>query len=146
MSENYDEYAFHDNRIHGVSFVAENFRSEIHLDIDCILGWPDCESALEVPPRFKVSKAVLSFFHVTDFEMNIDWGASGFTSAVSGIYIDRLTRQEAITSLRLPTYYLWSIVFTDDKSRFSLGASACQLKLIGDPIVVERQHLLSAER
>jgi hypothetical protein len=146
MNENFDEYAFHDSRVHGISFVTEGFSSEVHLDIDCILRWPDCDADGDTLPLFTVSKGLLSFFDVTDLVMKVDWGTSGFTTAVSGIYIDRVVRQEAKTSLRFPAYYSWDIIFSDSTSQLSLGASSCIQKQVGNPLVVDRQFLLREER
>ena len=142
----YDVYQFHDSLLHGISFFVEDFQSELRLDIDHILQWPNCPSEADETLLFTVSKALLTFFDVTDLSINIDWGESGYTTAVSGVYIDMIERVSIPTSLRLPAYYKWNIVFDDNHSFISFGSSSMAFELIGSGLTVPRQFLLAAER
>ncbi len=145
-SQSFDKYHFHDNFIHGVSFVVENFQSELRFDIDHILDWPNCADKNNNGSDFTLSKGLLRFCDVTDLLINIEWGRSGYTTAVSGMSIDHIEREEVSTTLRFPSYYKWDIVLTDGRSLISFGASSMFLDLMGSPILVDRQFLMEAER
>lgn len=141
-----DKYQFHDNLIHGISFVIEDFQSELHIDIDYITHWPSCPGMEGEDAIFIISKAVLIFCNVTDLAINIDRGKSGYTTSVSGICIDRIDHEKIDTTLRFDAYYKWEIVMSDGRSKFLFGASDMFLKLIGSPLSVNRQYLAESER
>ena len=139
-----DKYKFHDNLVHGLSFFTEDFQSEVHLDIDHIINWPSCDgNGSEI---FVVSRAMLKFINVTDLFINIDRGKSGYTTSVSGVSIDRIECEEIETTLRLPTYYKWEIVMSDECSRISFGSSDMFFELMGTQFSVNRQYLKQCER
>jgi hypothetical protein len=146
ISQPFDAYQFHDNLVHGLSFLVENFRSELHLDLDYILQWPNCLDASNKGQLFAVSKSLLKFYDVTDLSVNIDWGDSGYTTAVSGICIDMVERVSIPTTLRFPDYYKWEITMSDGRSLISFGSSSMTFELIGNTLSVPRQFLLDGER
>ncbi len=142
----FDSYQFHDNFLHGISFLVEDFRSEFLMDIDHILQWPKCPNEIENEQFFIVSKALLRFNDVTDLSININWGESGYTTAVSGVCIDAIERTNIPTTLRFSNYYKWKVILNDSSSFISFGASSFALELIGNAIQTPRQFLLDAER
>jgi len=142
----FDENCFHDNLIHGISFVTENFRSDLCLDIDYIIQWPQCIGAEDDEPLFIVSKALLSFHDLTDLKVNMDWGASGFSTSVTGFFIERIDQEKIDTPLLFENYYKWDIVICDHRSKLSFGASGMSLDLIGGAMSVNRQYLTENER
>lgn len=145
-TQSFDTYQFHDNLLHGVSFLVENFRSELHLDIDHILQWPNCQHETNDTQLFTVSRGLLRFFDVTDLSITIDSGDSGYTTAVSGVCIDVIERESISTTLRLPTYYKWKVIMSDGVSVISFGSSSMSVELIGPALSVPRQFLMEDER
>lgn len=73
--------------------------------------------------------------------MNIDWGQSGYTTAVAGTIINKIERHEVATTLRVLEYYHWNVVMADGRSNVSFGASSMTLDMKGEPVDVERQYL-----
>jgi hypothetical protein len=86
----YDVYQFHDNLLHGISFLVENFQSELRLDIDHILQWPNCPSEADETLHFTVSKALLTFFDVTDLSVCVNWFLGGSWRPCTGSLPDRI--------------------------------------------------------
>ena len=139
-------YQFHDNFIHGIEFLMEDFTSEIRLDIDHILKWPSCDAAHVDDQLFLISKGHLTFVNVTDYRISIDSGDSGYSTTVMGICIDRIVRDEIATPMKFEEYYRWEIVMTDGRSSISFGASSFSFSATGEVVSVARQFLIDAER
>lgn len=146
LLETHDQYRFHDNKIHGLKFAVEGFKSELHFDIDHILDWPSCADGNAQSLLFSIAKGVLKFADVTDLLIHIDWGNSAYTTSVSGMYIDRVQMEPVKTTLRLPAYYACKLVMNDARSTISFGSSAMFFELLGTPIMVDRQFLTESER
>lgn len=142
----YDSHAYHDNTVHGIRFLVEDFLSEVVFDIDHIVRWPVHACEADEKSVFKVAKGNLRFSDVTDLNVNIDWGKSGYTTAVSGTSIDKIERRTVATTLRLPAYYHWDVLMTDGRSTVSFGASGMSFEIKGESIDVERQYLNGSER
>lgn len=140
----FDQFDFHDNLIRGISFNCNDFMSEVHIDLDHILKWPLCKE--ENADSFVLSKANLIFENVTDLKISIDWGESNYTSSSSCISINRIERENVDTTLRFVNYYRYSIIDNSEKNVISFGASTQILKLIGNPMTVNRQYLTNEER
>lgn len=142
-SDQFDSYAFHDNLVHGISFLAEDFTAELHLDIDHILRWPTCE---DEETLFEVTKALLRFCDISDLSINMEWPKKGPEVAMSRIFIDKITRHEISVNLNLSAYYEWCIWMSDGHSSISFGASAMVVELTNTQISIDRQYLMSHER
>ena len=124
-------HQFHDNLVHGLSFVVENFDAEFHLDIDYIEKWPSClEGSIAI---FTVVKARLRFIDVTDLAINIDREKSGYTTALSAIRIDTVEAEKIDTTLRFDAYYKCVIAMVDGRSQISFGTSDMFLELLAPP-------------
>jgi hypothetical protein len=61
------------------------------IRIDYILEWI-CEA--DGRCQFRVAPSTLTFHHVTDLHMAIDWGKSGFQTAIHEISIAQMTRSQ----------------------------------------------------
>lgn len=142
----FDKHQFHDCVIHGISFVTENFDSELHFEIDYIVDWP-CQLGIDNDePIFTISMAKLYFSDVTDMIVNINQNKGGYTTPTSLIYIDEVAVEKINTPLRFDAYYKFNITMTDGWSKISFGASDMRFELIGKPLSVNRQYLVSSER
>ena len=133
--------SWHDNKIHGFFLQQENFESHITLDIDHITEWKCAE-----PPMFLVSPASLTFHNVTDLKLVINWGDSGYSKAVVGMYIHSISRTLVKTSMKFPKYYLWKIDLDDGESSISLGASGFSQVSRKKPVLVGQQFLTKEQR
>lgn len=143
---NFDPHIFHDNLVHGISISVEGFSSELRLDLDHIVDWPTCVSTDAHGSEFTVIRGAAIFHDVTDLCVNIDWGDSGYTTAVSGPYIDVVQRVEIFPAIRLPNYFQWKIIFTDGRSSINLGASSMEFITQGMPVTLDRHYLTHSER
>lgn len=144
--ENFDSHQFHDNLLHGLSISVEGYKSELRLDLDYIAEWPACSMQQDSAFEFGVAKGLVTFHDVTDLSVKIEWGPSGYSAAVAGPYIDVLEREEIATTIRLPFYYRWKVVFTDQRSTITFGASSMSFETLGDILKKDRQYLLDDER
>lgn len=144
--DNFDPHKFHDNLVHGISMSVEGYSSELRLDVDYIADWPPCVLGDSHRVEFTVVRGLVTFQDVTDLCVKIDWGDSGYTTAVSGPYIDVLQREKIVTSLRLPNYFRWKIIFTDGRSSITFGASSMSFVTHGSLVKVDRQYLTDQER
>lgn len=142
-NENFEEISLHDNKIHGVQFCVdhEKFQSDVVFDIDYIVEW-ECDSKCE----FIVAPATLRFHNVTDLNLSINWGDSGFQNSVSGPFILELKREPAETKMRIDKYYRWEIVCNNEKHNISFGASGFTMKLQSEPVASDEQYLGVEER
>ncbi len=142
-NDDFEEISLHDNKIHGIQFCVdvEKFQSDIVFDIDYIV-----EFVCGVECQFKIAPASLRFHNVTDLNLLINWGDSGFQNSISGPFIIELKREPVETNMRVKNYYRWVIVCNNEKYNISLGASDFTLTLLSEPIVSGVQHLDIVER
>lgn len=110
MLTNVNEDSFHDNLIHGVIFYSDpgEFSSDVALDIDYIQKWVQNENN-EI--LFIISRTLLIFHDVTDFNMSINWGDtnnSRFSGDASGLYINKITKKKTYSPVA-EDYFLWQI-------------------------------------
>lgn len=146
QTDSFDPFKFHDNLLHGISTTVQGATSELRLDLDFIAEWPNCVLGNSDRPLFMVAKGLVTFHDVTDLHVKIEWGDSGYTTAVSGPHIDVVERKEIVPTLRLPKYFQWSIIFTDERSSITFGASAMSFVTKGRATKVDRQYLTDEER
>ena len=136
----------HDNLIHGITLpYLDSMESTLSFDIDHILKCVHC-SPNTGESIFLVSKALLSFHHVTDLTLNITWENSHYSHSEQGLFIIEAQREKVDTVLRLNEYYKWNIITNEKNYVISFGAASMSLELIGEPKRVNRQHLLKHER
>ena len=113
QSGDFESLSWHDNIVYGVRFdVGDNFRGDWHrdlvLDIDHIVEWICGGGVL-----FRVAPATLTFHHVTDLRIAIDWGDSGDQMPLHELSIAAITReqvQDRKNFLDWP-HFRWRIAF-----------------------------------
>jgi len=66
-SKNIEDTSYHDNPIHAIEFIDEEYETTLVLDIDYISEWLNCEEKY----KFKISPAYLSFKNVKNLHINI---------------------------------------------------------------------------
>jgi len=66
-TEQFELMTWHDNTLHGISFVDENFANDLVLDIDYIEQWLDEAGHY----RFKVAPAKLVFHEVSQLKVSL---------------------------------------------------------------------------
>jgi hypothetical protein len=145
-TDNFRPHKFHDNLVHGISMSVEGYNSELRLDLDYIADWPACVPGDSQRPEFTITRGLVTFQDVTDLCVKIDWGDSGYTTAVSGPYIDVIQKEKIVPALRLPDYFRWRIIFTDERSSITFGASSMSFVTQGSLVTIDRQYLTDQER
>lgn len=138
----YPDFDVHDNIVHGIRMISENFTSELVVDIDHILEWPECREG----GKFKVCVACLKFHDVTDLTVRIEWGDSGYTVAVSDMMINEVVFDKTESTLRFESYYSVTVRMSDGNSFFHFGSSGVSLEILSDSMFTSNQYLTSAER
>lgn len=143
MNNELDKYDFHDNKIHGISFVAEveTFGSSLCLDIDHILEWR-CDKLINDEMLFSVSKANLVFYQVSNVVIDVKCIGGRSNIAPPYIFIDTVEME----ATGKQNYYRWLIRMVDMVSFISFEASSFSCNLIGKAMSINRQYLLEKER
>lgn len=149
-SSDIDVLWFHDNLIRGITFSSEvgSFSSDVSFDIEHILEWMACSPA-ENHFLFSVSQAIMTFHDVSDLNINVcreDSKYTRYSAGSFGFYIMSITKRKVDSKLGKSDYYGWKITTNNKDQLISFGASGISLKLIGEPKLVNRQHLLNSER
>ena len=147
----FDALSWHDCRIWAVEFRTgdpgeQDWTSDLALDIDFILEW-HCGTLGSV--QFRIAPASLVFHGVTDPNLNIDWGTSGFQVAPYDITIDRIQREpvrEQKVFLDRP-YFSWRIMLNSPRAGIlSFGAVGFTQHLRGEPVLADKQSLSLQQR
>ena len=138
--------SWHDNFIYGISISigdihAGDWRSDLVFDIDHIVEWV---AGTGDRPRFRVAPATLLFHHVTDLKLAIDWGSSGYQTALHEASIDQVARVQIFDQkicLDRP-YYHWQITMNFPAGgEISFGASGYTQTLRSGPVLQDEQKL-----
>lgn len=137
--------SFHDAFIHGFEICTTEMSSEVHLDIDYISGW-HCYEPGAGPTKFELTPGKLIFRKATNLRVIIDWGESGFSRSVHGLYIYEMSIMEAKTSIRTPQYF--EVIIKSDPGTDVLRVGTSQIEFLpaGAPRIVPRQYLTPEER
>lgn len=144
--ETYEPYAWHDDTLRGLRFAlgdpdAGDWRADLVLDVDHITAW---EAGEDGRIRFRVAPATLTFHHVTDLRLAVDWGDSGHRTALHPCTIDRIERARIANQkicLDRP-YWRWRIVLAWPRDgEIAFGASDLTLDLRAEPVLQEEQQL-----
>ena len=130
----FETNSFHDNYIHGVSYVDEEFSSDLIFDIDYIQEW----FCSEVPCEFLIVPATLTFKMVSALVISIT--KPGYTlNSYLGIILE-------VTSEKLMDSRARYEIKMVDGNFIKLEAEGADLQVTGDPIKTKVQHLSSTER
>lgn len=144
-NELYDEYEFHDNWIHGISYAIVNtWDTQISLDIDYIMKWPDCTT--NDAHTFLISKAFLIFRKTSNLFIDINQTGKGFLLNPGFNCISSIKSEKIITCLENSSHSRFDIINYEGKKIISMNASEMKLKLIGQPITTSVQHLTYEQR
>jgi hypothetical protein len=147
----FDRLSWHDCHIWAVELRVgdpdnEDWTSDLVLDIDFIVEWL---CGVGGGGQFRVAPATLVFHGVTDPKIDIDWGHSGFQTALHPVSIGQLERQriqDQKVYLDRP-YYSWKICLNwPDRGLITFGAVGFTQTLRAEPILSENQRLSRSER
>lgn len=136
--------SWHDCPIYG--FCIDNdiaqWKSDLVFDIDYIVEWL-CGAAGRA--QFKVAVATLTFHHVTDLKVSIDWGDSGMQVAVAEMTLDHVARRRVEKQLICldRAYYRWTLWLNSPRpsGEISFGASGFTQFLRHEPILCDEQKV-----
>ncbi len=130
---NQDE-SFHDNTIHSIEFIDEDFETNLILNIDHITEWVQLKESC----KFKVAPAQLTFRKVSD--LNIQISKPGFTI---GTYMETILD---IVKDSLPgNRYEYTIKLLNGNF-IKFNACSYDLTLNGKPRLKTEQQLTCSER
>jgi hypothetical protein len=135
IPHDFDTYSFHDNRIRGLSYVDEDFKCTLTLDIDYICEW-HCDTTT---CEFTIAPAYLMFTGVTTFSASIQRMGPQIESYLGTILDIVRTQQAGIISK-----YEFELV--DDGDRLIVEASNVELRIWGAPLRSTEQHLYASQR
>ncbi len=147
----FDDTSWHDNYIYGLSILvgdiaAGDWRCELVLDIDHIVEWVIAGAGAM---QFRVAPATLTYHHVTDLRLDIDWGDSGFRTALHEASIDQISRARIANQkicLDRP-YYHWQIVLNWPAGGvIAFGSSGYTQALRSEPVLQNEQKLIGPKR
>lgn len=147
----FDRMSWHDCHIWGVELRAGDpeegdWTSDLALDIDFIVEWM---CGVSGGAQFRVAPATLLFHGVTDPRIDIDWGPSGFQTALHPVSIGTVER-EVLANQKVyldRPYYIWKIRLNwPDSSEITFGAVGFTQTLRAEPILTETQCLSLSER
>ena len=145
----FDGLSWHDNLVYG--FFIDNdvnlWKSDLVFDIDFIVEWL---CGVGGRTQFKIAAATLTFHHVTDLRISVDWGDSGQQVAVAEMTLGHMARQpveKQLICLDRP-YYRWTLCLNSPRpgGEITFGASGFTQVLRQEPVVCLEQKLKPAER
>jgi len=143
-TEDYDNMSWHDNIIHSISIVDENYESNLILGIDFITEWI-CENN---KCQFLIAPAKLVFHDVKDFQLVIN-KKSLIMNSYLGLIIDKIIRES--TPNKDKTSEHWRFKFC----KLDLESNNCELSFVStgftqtilkEPILKNEQTLIASER
>lgn len=145
LPEQFEDYSWHDNAIHGLRIVEgdDGCSGDLILDIDFIVEW--------LPPQgdnnafeFKVAPADLTFHEATDLVVSVDYASS--TAALQPMTIHEIHR-EVISYLNGHSSFAWKIEVNWPRNSFiSFRSSGFTQVLKAEPIVSGAQYLSPSQR
>ncbi len=149
--DDFETTSWHDNYIYGLSisigdFEAGDWRSDLIFDIDHIVEWVPVKTG---GMQFRVAPATLVFHNVTDLKLAVDWGDSGFRTALHEVSVDHIERTR-ITDQKIcldRPYYHWRIVLNwPSGGVISFGATSYTQTLRSAAVLQDEQKLSAATR
>lgn len=147
----FEQLSWHDCHIWGIELCAgdadeDDWTHDLVLEIDFIVEWL---CGVAGGAQFRVAPATLVFHGVTDLNINIDWGDSGFRTALHVLSIDRIER-EAVQDQKVyldRPYYSWRILLNWPQSGvITFGAVGFTQTLDGEAVLQDQQKLTLRER
>ena len=145
-TDDYESRSWHDNYVYGLYFSIRDWNADLVFDIDHILEWV---CGVDGGAQFRVAPATLAFHDVTDLKINVDWGDSGFQTALHEMSIHQIARdrvEDQKICLDRP-YYRWTIKTNWPKnSHIVFGASGFTMTLRSEPVLQDQQQLTRKTR
>lgn len=147
----FDRLSWHDCHIWGIELRAGDpdagdWTSDLALDVDFIVEWI-CD--VGGGGRFRVAPASLVFHGVTDPKIDIDWGRSGFRTALHPVSIGEVERErieDQKVFLDRP-YYAWAVRLNWPRGgAITFGAVGFTQTLRAEPVLTGSPCLPSSER
>ncbi len=141
-----EQLSWHDCHIWAFELCAgdadeDDWTSDLVLDIDFIVEWL---CGITGGTQFRVAPAVLVFHGITDLSIKIDWGDSGFRTALHPVSIDRIER-EAVRDQKVyldRPYYSWRILLKWPQGGvITFGAVGFTQTLSAEAVVRDQQKL-----
>ena len=145
LPEQFEDYCWHDNAIHGFHIVEgdDGCSGDLVLDIDFILEWLQPEGD-DNAFGFKVAPANLTFHEVTDLVVSVDYAAS--TAAFQPMTIHEIHR-EVVTYPNGHSSFNWKVEINWPRNSFiSFRSSGFTQVLRAEPIVSGAQYLSPSQR
>lgn len=142
----FEDLSWHDCHVWGVRFDAgdpdeNDWTSELVVDLDFITEWLPGGIGGAV---FRVAPAKLVFHGVTDPRIAINWGNSGFQTALHPASIEAIRRERVQDQKVYPDrpYFSWRILLNwPDGGEIAFGAVGFTQTLLAEPVLVAKQHL-----
>ena len=147
----FEHLSWHDCHIWGVDLRVgdpeeDDWTSDFVLDIDFIVEWL---CGVTDTTQFRVAPATLAFHGVTDVRFAVNWGDSGFRTAIHVMSIDRIER-ELVSDQKIfldRPYYSWRIKLNwPSEGEIAFGAVSFTQTLLAEPVLTCKQHLSMKER
>ena len=137
--EQFEGMSWHDNHVHAIRIVeGEHGAGELVLDIDYIADWISGPDQF----RFSIVPAVLTFRHVSDLRITLDYAAASAALGPFSIHaIERRVEQRPHYVARL-----WRIVINWPPGEISFAAQGFVQRATGVPRLSDTQGLTPSER
>lgn len=129
----FDEYQFHDSKIHGFSFIYNEWERGLVFDIDYILDGP---KSVGSSYEFKIGTGKLYFDRI----LSVNFNTNETEFYVYKIEREPIIKNNTVTHDTEVIYYNWKIILVDEKSYISVVAS--EMKFVRN----EKVHLISGGR
>ena len=129
-----ENFSFHDNAIHSIEFVDENYDTDLVLDIDYISEWVNNDGQIS----FNLSPAYLIFQGVSDLTINIDK-----PSLTQHSYLETILDIEVSPAKQSNSRFVITLL---SKNHIKFTASGCKLDISNIKLNKKVQHLTKHER
>lgn len=131
---------WHDNHVHALRIVERKHGTGVLvLDIDHIVEWLRGEGG---GIRFRIARADLRFLGVTSLRLTLDYAA--VSAAMGPFSLDGIERRTEARERYTAT--LWTLRLNWPIGEISFEATGFEQRLLGKPIVTDRQWLTEEER
>ena len=136
----FESMSWHDNHVHALRIIeGEHGAGTLILDIDYILEWLSGDGD---GYRFRIARAELKFLGVTSLSLTVDYAAA--SAGMAPFSIDGIERRTELRERYTAT--VWTLLLNWPEGVISFEASGFEQRLVGEPIVVDRQWLTEQER
>ncbi len=140
-TKDYDNISWHDNIIHTISMVDENWENDLILGIDYITQWI-CDGNT---CKFMIAPANLIFHNVESFELCIQKPGLMMHSYLN-LIINDIKKEPSSTNGK----ELWTFDFCktgeETNNKLSFLSSGFTQTLLKAPVLKDEQHLFLSER